>query len=732
MPDVFCAAALTAASAAVRLWQIGRVDRVVWDEAHFGRFGSMYLNGTYIHDVHPPLGKLLVALAECIAVTDRSFAFPSGAQYPSDGVNHALLRSLVALWGILLPPLAYATIRAIGCRRSAALMAAWFVLFDNALSLMTRIVVLDGPLLCFTALTLAATAHWLRTGQTRWMATAGVSLGLTISVKWVGLFSVLLVGILTAVDIIHRLLSANRSRRMNIYPASAIWMRRLLRLIAIRALLLIVLPLCVYIAVFRIHFALQTENGLGGDKMPIRFQANLRYNKYNRQPTNIAYNGSIAKLWPDGYNDQDGKLLAFRPDLHSLGFKHNKRLLTDPQRVGYGRVLTGADWWGFKPVDDDLRTDVDRVGDRFVCDGCSVRLVHDTTRMPLLLDHRLEGNSDYPVIIAKPSGSANYSAAGNPTAIDSFWIVEIVSQEVRSLDDGLLHPISTSFRLRHASKRCTLTLALSPRSQTQNHTAVVCTHRLNRPDRWRIEYHVHWIRGFENNLQGMVPTSFVENFVAQNMIMAAANAGLTPQDPDRYDVLASAPWTWPFLLQPMRASIWSPLAVAQHSMVVYEVGNPLLWWASAVVCILMYPLRLAAACVRLKRSHMSYSKRSCVFGRAVQIECLQRHPWGWMLWLGWALHYLPFFLMRRVTYLHHYLPALYFALLLLAVELDSVVIRRYNSRLLLPLILAAIAAVYYLFWPCTYGWRQKAVTDLAYLQVLPSWNIGGSLHDVAT
>lgn len=32
--------------------------------------------------------------------------------------------------------------------------------------------------------------------------------------------------------------------------------------------------------------------------------------------------------------------------------------------------------------------------------------------------------------------------------------------------------------------------------------------------------------------------------------------------------------------------------------------------------------------------------------------------------MGWALHYLPFFLMSRQLFLHHYLPALYIAILL--------------------------------------------------------------------
>lgn len=34
------------------------------------------------------------------------------------------------------------------------------------------------------------------------------------------------------------------------------------------------------------------------------------------------------------------------------------------------------------------------------------------------------------------------------------------------------------------------------------------------------------------------------------------------------------------------------------------------------------------------------------------------------LFIGWGLHYFPFFLMGRQLFLHHYFPALYFAILL--------------------------------------------------------------------
>lgn len=40
------------------------------------------------------------------------------------------------------------------------------------------------------------------------------------------------------------------------------------------------------------------------------------------------------------------------------------------------------------------------------------------------------------------------------------------------------------------------------------------------------------------------------------------------------------------------------------------------------------------------------------------------------LFVGWGLHYFPFFLMGRQLFLHHYFPALYFAILLSCTVFD--------------------------------------------------------------
>nr|CAI5818079.1 unnamed protein product [Callosobruchus analis] len=41
-----------------RFYKVHEPDHVCWDETHFGKMGSWYINRTFFFDVHPPLGKV--------------------------------------------------------------------------------------------------------------------------------------------------------------------------------------------------------------------------------------------------------------------------------------------------------------------------------------------------------------------------------------------------------------------------------------------------------------------------------------------------------------------------------------------------------------------------------------------------------------------------------------------------------------------------------------------------
>ncbi|KAJ1794088.1 Protein O-mannosyltransferase 2, partial [Coemansia sp. RSA 1938] len=78
--DRWIVAALTLLCAFTRLYRIGRANRASWDEMHFGKFGALYVNRTFYHDVHPPTARLLIALSEVLAGHNGTFNFKG--EYP--------------------------------------------------------------------------------------------------------------------------------------------------------------------------------------------------------------------------------------------------------------------------------------------------------------------------------------------------------------------------------------------------------------------------------------------------------------------------------------------------------------------------------------------------------------------------------------------------------------------------------------------------------------------------
>jgi dolichyl-phosphate-mannose-protein mannosyltransferase len=77
-------------------------------QAHFGKFGSHYINRDFYFDVHPPLGKMLVGLAGLLSGYGGGFDFKSGVQYPTD-VPYTAMRVILASFGMMMVPVAWWT-----------------------------------------------------------------------------------------------------------------------------------------------------------------------------------------------------------------------------------------------------------------------------------------------------------------------------------------------------------------------------------------------------------------------------------------------------------------------------------------------------------------------------------------------------------------------------------------------------------------------------------------------
>ncbi|KAI8324767.1 PMT-domain-containing protein [Martensiomyces pterosporus] len=697
--DALIMLVLTLGSLWTRLWKIGRRPNVTWDEAHFGKFGAYYINHTFYHDVHPPLAKMMVALAEVIAGHNGSFAFKSGKKYP-EHVNYTMMRAQIALYGVALVPLAYLTCIQLRLSRPMAALAACFILFDNALCVMSRFILLDEPLLFFTALTLWSAACFQNENKHsapysrswwKWLLMTGFSLGCVMSSKWVGFFCVLMVGIATAEDLFRK------------YCDLMPW-REYVRHWGARIAALIAVPLVVYTICFWIHFSVLYKSGSGDFKMPANFQANLRGNQLNDQPYDISYGAFV-----DIRSVYNGPGL-----LHSHVHRYPSGSRLQQVTCFPHRDMNNV-WQLHKAKGVAANYTLDPI--EFVSDGDVIQLVHNETGATIRAAKTLLAplTTSHFEVAAENITDANTELLTN-------WRIEVIRQKSARRGDKRVHAMTTVFRLRHVETGCLMRVGSTRLpSWGWRQSEVTCL-----PDStkkkdvrssdvlWFVEHNSNR-RLVNDDLSKYVRSNFIVDMVHLNIEMGKTNNALSP-DRDKYNQLESDPISWPLLLAPMRMVGWG-----DKSIKYYEIGNPILWWASAAAC-LVYPFRMLYWILRQQRKCSDWKSG----------ELLEFWDNSKFLWGGWALHYLPFFLMGRVTYIHHYLPALYFALLQLAFDLDFFFKHWRRGRYL---NLAAwgigivVGLVFLYFSPFTFGWSGPA-KELAGRRWLKTWNIYEDLYSM--
>jgi dolichyl-phosphate-mannose-protein mannosyltransferase len=94
--------------------------------------------------------------------------------------------------------------------------------------------------------------------------------------------------------------------------------------------------------------------------------------------------------------------------------------------------------------------------------------------------------------------------------------------------------------------------------------------------------------------------------------------------------------------------------------------------------------------------------------------------------LGWFLHYIPFYIMGRVMYVHHYFPALYFAMIAFVVLVDEFAKRipKIAGQMVLAVFGIIFTVTFIYFKDFVFG-MQGPASNWASRQWLQSWNIYG-------
>lgn len=712
---------LTVAAAFVRLYGIGGAQSVTWDEAHFGKFGSYYLQHTFYFDVHPPLGKLLVALSGYLAGFDGSFLFDSGSSFP-EGPQFTYMRIFNAMFGILCTPIAYFTALELQCSIWTSWLVGLSVAFEMLALILSRFILLDLMLIFFTSATflclikvhnLSNTQQLISMRGALCILLLGLSIGGVCSVKLVGLFVTTLVGLYTIYDLLVKFHQTQITEEKYIkYKISyskyaAHWVFRVIGLILV--------PFAVYIVSFMIHFKVLYKSGPGDGSISTLLQASLEGNSLKYGPRSVAYGSMVTfrsqglspnilhshgHLYPEGSRQQQITTYGYKDSNNEFMFEF------DLDSWKNGNKLATLE---YNPESPGIVLNYSTI----IKDGDRVRLKHKNTGCFL---------HSHSIAAAVSNSQFEVSCYGGLHINDSKdnWVVEIQSQEkspspdFQNEDPNELHPVSTRFRLRHEVLGCYLaTTGNAYPAWGFQQGEIVCKYSLFTLDKstwWNIEDHEN------NKLETpektyVAPTPrFWNEFILLNYGMMASNNALVP-DSDHFDSLSSEWWEWPILKIGLRMGTRG--SSSPHYFLMCHVFVTLL----STVCLPVAVATVLITLLRGQRQDLDLNVTSSAWNFHLSAGILPI--------LGWVLHYLPFVIMARVTYLHHYVPAQYFGIFVYAYLFEYFVSRnapKFAKFVIYGLAYSAVLGGFWYFHPFALG-MVGSLQKYEYLRLFPAWDI---------
>lgn len=233
---------------------------VVFDEVHFGKFVSAYFTHQYYFDIHPPLGKLMIAGFANLFGFNPEIGFEKIGEAAN---SHALLilRFLPALFGVLFILVVYQIVIALGGSKKAAFLAGLLIVFDNAFLVESKFILVDNFLFFFgfssILVYLLSQNQENRIKKYLFYFSSMILAGLAFSIKWTGLS---FLGIIFSLSFINFLRSIS--------------LKRLFKLL-VEVIISIILFIFTYSLFFIPHFKILSLSGPGDAFMSQDFQKTL-------------------------------------------------------------------------------------------------------------------------------------------------------------------------------------------------------------------------------------------------------------------------------------------------------------------------------------------------------------------------------------------------------------------------------------------------------------------------
>ncbi|XP_043646887.1 protein O-mannosyltransferase 1 [Drosophila teissieri] len=689
-----------------RFYKLATPPHIVFDELHYGKYISMYMRNIFFFDQHPPLGKQLIAGLVSLAGYDGNYTFNRIGEPYAPEMPIFWFRFVPALCGSLLAPAVYNLLLEAKLSRWSSALGGLLVVLDNSLLTQSRFVLMESMLLLATTVGIACLLRFQRSrlGSLEWFfsgTTAAIFLGAAGTVKYVGFLALGLAFYLLCRHLWQLLYDAGLTDRQ-------LWMHAISRL-----LIFVGIPLAIYVGVFYVHFKTLYRAGPHDSIMTSAFQASLDGGLASitqGQPLAVVHGSQITLRHTHGRTCWLHSHAAVYPVRYP-----DKRGSSHQQQVTCYSFKDVNNWWLVKrPTKENLV-----VGDELdiIRHGEIIQLVHGIT------SRALNSHDVAAAMTPQCQEVSCYIDYEIKMAGELLWRVEILN---RDSEGDIWHAIKSEVRLVHVSTEASLkfTGRQLPEWGFNQHEVVADREKgIHEDTIWNVEEHRytqtedHRERERQMLTAEMIPTKRTRiSFWAKLLELQSKMLFKTKSVPSH--MYSSMPHEWP--LMDKGIAYWLD---SKSSAQIYLLGNVLIWY-TASLGILVYAGLLAFYAMRRQRLCFDISEQE--WQRFVIA--------GDTFFMGYVMHYLPYFCVDRTLFLHNYLPAFVFKLLLLCfvVEHLDYLLRRFCTgrgihlvrlyRLMLILWLVGVLSIFSKFIPFSYGATKMSLNEVRNLRWKDTWD----------
>ncbi|CAR26403.1 hypothetical protein ZYGR_0H02110 [Zygosaccharomyces rouxii] len=612
--------AVTGLAFCARFYKIWYPKEVVFDEVHFGKFASYYLERSFFFDVHPPLAKMLIAFIGFLSGYDGSFKFDEiGHSYVQNPAPFLQYRCFNAFLGTITVPLLFNTLKEFNFKAITCAFGALLVAIDNAHVTETRLILLDAFLNFTVALSVYTYVKFYKAQLTSpfslkwnlWLYATGLSLSLVISTKYVGVLTYAMIGSAVAINL-WQLLDVRAGLTIRQFASHVV--KRLNGFIFA--------PFLVYLFWFWVHFAILTKSGSGDNFMSGEFQETLGDSPLAKESRQVNYHDIITLR----HRDTNGLLhshLSRYPQRYEDG-----RISSQGQQVTCYFYEDANNQWEIVPVKE-----LPSPSGQPLLLNEAFRLRHVMTNS-YLLTHDVASpyyptNEEVVTVSEEEANGADYQ--------QTLFMFQGLSKR----DAGsIVKSKGTFFRIFHVDTAVALWThndVLLP-EWGFNQQEVNGNKKVTDPDN---NWFVDTIVNIDEERKAYVPREvktlpFFTKWAELQRLMFEHNNKLSADHP-----FASQPYSWPGSMNGV--SFWTKDSERKQ---IFFIGNIIGWWLQ-VISLATYIGIVIADLISRQRAYYALGRitREKIYGPLMYF------------FVGWGCHYFPFYLMGRQRFLHHYLPA---------------------------------------------------------------------------